>query len=43
MTTMTLNLTKQIQANYAYLATVSAHVEKKKAEEKASQTPKQGA
>lgn len=40
---MTLNLTKQIQANYSALAHISAHVEKKKAEEKAAQSPKQGA
>lgn len=40
---MTINLTKQIQSNYSYLSKIAADVARKKEEEKAAQTPKQGA
>jgi len=38
-----ISIVSKVEANYAYLAQISANVDKKREAEKAAQTPKKGA
>lgn len=40
---MTINLTEKVKQNWSYLSLIASEVKKAKEEEKAAQTPKQGA